>query len=98
MAAQASTSTSSAALELRVGGKYRLGRKIGSGSFGDIYLGAFVVEIDRLESQHTHSQSLTHTRRQYHHRRGGGDQIRTVEDKTSASEKEEERRRRFFLL
>jgi hypothetical protein len=28
-----------AAMELRVGGKYRLGRKIGSGSFGDIYLG-----------------------------------------------------------
>lgn len=26
--------------ELRVGNKYRLGRKIGSGSFGDIYLGA----------------------------------------------------------
>ena len=26
-------------LELRVGGKYRLGKKIGSGSFGDIYLG-----------------------------------------------------------
>ena len=26
-------------VELRVGGKYRLGRKIGSGSFGDIYLG-----------------------------------------------------------
>ncbi|CAG0920091.1 unnamed protein product [Notodromas monacha] len=26
-------------LELRVGNKYRLGRKIGSGSFGDIYLG-----------------------------------------------------------
>ena len=25
--------------ELRVGKKYRLGRKIGSGSFGDIYLG-----------------------------------------------------------
>lgn len=30
-----------AAMELRVGGKYRLGRKIGSGSFGDIYLGTF---------------------------------------------------------
>ncbi|KAF3853299.1 hypothetical protein F7725_013987 [Dissostichus mawsoni] len=29
---------SSAAMELRVGNKYRLGRKIGSGSFGDIYL------------------------------------------------------------
>uniref|UniRef100_A0A914UN85 Non-specific serine/threonine protein kinase n=1 Tax=Plectus sambesii TaxID=2011161 RepID=A0A914UN85_9BILA len=26
-------------MELRVGGKFRLGRKIGSGSFGDIYLG-----------------------------------------------------------
>ena len=30
-------------IELRVGGKYRLGRKIGSGSFGDIYLGASVM-------------------------------------------------------
>jgi hypothetical protein len=29
-------------MELRVGRKYRLGRKIGSGSFGDIYLGACV--------------------------------------------------------
>lgn len=29
------------AMELRVGNKYRLGRKIGSGSFGDIYLGEF---------------------------------------------------------
>lgn len=28
------------AIELRVGKKYRLGKKIGSGSFGDIYLGA----------------------------------------------------------
>ena len=27
------------ALDLRVGNKYRLTRKIGSGSFGDIYLG-----------------------------------------------------------
>jgi hypothetical protein len=26
-------------MELRVGGCFRLGRKIGSGSFGDIYLG-----------------------------------------------------------
>lgn len=26
-------------MELRVGNKYRIGRKIGSGSFGDIYLG-----------------------------------------------------------
>lgn len=34
------SSGGSAGLELRVGNKYRLGRKIGSGSFGDIYLGA----------------------------------------------------------
>jgi len=26
-------------MELRVGHKFRLGRKIGSGSFGDIYIG-----------------------------------------------------------
>lgn len=26
-------------MELRVGNRYRLGRKIGSGSFGEIYLG-----------------------------------------------------------
>lgn len=37
-------------MELRVGGKYRLGRKIGSGSFGDIYLGKqpLVVRIKAL--------------------------------------------------
>ena len=27
------------ALDIRIAGRYRLGRKIGSGSFGDIYLG-----------------------------------------------------------
>ena len=31
-------------MELRVGNKYRLGRKIGSGSFGDIYLGIYYLE------------------------------------------------------
>jgi hypothetical protein len=31
------------AKDLRVGNKYRIGRKIGSGSFGDIYLGMFFV-------------------------------------------------------
>uniref|UniRef100_A0A8C7FA89 non-specific serine/threonine protein kinase n=1 Tax=Oncorhynchus kisutch TaxID=8019 RepID=A0A8C7FA89_ONCKI len=30
-------------MDLRVGNKYRLGRKIGSGSFGDIYLGANIA-------------------------------------------------------
>jgi hypothetical protein len=33
------------AVELRVANKYRLGRKIGSGSFGDIYLGAFSLRL-----------------------------------------------------
>ncbi|KAL2297890.1 hypothetical protein Nmel_016457, partial [Mimus melanotis] len=32
-----------AAMELRVGNRYRLGRKIGSGSFGDIYLGTDIA-------------------------------------------------------
>lgn len=36
-------------MELRVGNKYRLGRKIGSGSFGDIYLGKSIfVEVDNV--------------------------------------------------
>lgn len=30
-------------MELRVGKKYKLGRKIGSGAFGDIYHGTNVV-------------------------------------------------------
>jgi serine/threonine protein kinase len=38
----------SSGLELRVGNKYRLGRKIGSGSFGDIYLGTSAERIPRL--------------------------------------------------
>jgi serine/threonine protein kinase len=35
-------------MELRVGGRFRLGRKIGSGSFGDIYLGENVVTHEEV--------------------------------------------------
>lgn len=31
--------------DLRVGNKYRIGRKIGSGSFGDIYLGKLITVL-----------------------------------------------------
>mmetsp|Transcript_6708 Transcript_6708/g.15242 ORF Transcript_6708/g.15242 Transcript_6708/m.15242 type:complete len:387 (-) Transcript_6708:161-1321(-) len=46
-------------MELRVGGKYRLGRKIGSGSFGDIYLGTHIqtneevgIKLESVKSKH----------------------------------------------
>ena len=46
-------------MELRVGGKYRLGRKIGSGSFGDIYIGTEVwtnnevaIKLESIKSEH----------------------------------------------
>lgn len=35
-------------MEVRVGGRYRLGRKIGSGSFGDIYIGCSVATGDEV--------------------------------------------------
>jgi len=35
-------------MELRVGGKFRLGRKIGSGSFGDIYIGTNVTTNEEV--------------------------------------------------
>lgn len=46
-------------MERRVGKKYRLGRKIGSGSFGDVYLGTDVttgedvaIKLERIRSKH----------------------------------------------
>jgi casein kinase 1 len=46
-------------MELRVGGKFRLGRKIGSGSFGDVYIGTNVqtgeelaIKLESIKSKH----------------------------------------------
>eukprot|EP00968_Pinguiococcus_pyrenoidosus_P013923 scaffold1272_cov250-Pinguiococcus_pyrenoidosus.AAC.15 len=46
-------------MELRVGRKYRLGRKVGSGSFGDIYLGTnltsgeeVAIKLERVQTKH----------------------------------------------
>uniref|UniRef100_A0A0A9WZ79 non-specific serine/threonine protein kinase n=1 Tax=Lygus hesperus TaxID=30085 RepID=A0A0A9WZ79_LYGHE len=46
-------------MELRVGNKYRLGRKIGSGSFGDIYLGTNIsngeevaIKLECIRTRH----------------------------------------------
>lgn len=46
-------------MELRVGNKYRLGRKIGSGSFGDIYLGTTIstgeevaIKLECIKTKH----------------------------------------------
>lgn len=36
------------AMDLRVGNKYRIGRKIGSGSFGDIYLGTNIISGEEI--------------------------------------------------
>eukprot|EP00128_Syssomonas_multiformis_P002299 Colp12_sorted_trinity150504_noHs@18573 len=54
-------------MDLRVGNKYRLGRKIGSGSFGDIYLGTDLTNGEevavKLEPVRT-----THPQLQYEYR------------------------------
>eukprot|EP01071_Lankesteria_metandrocarpae_P002268 Lankesteria_metandrocarpae@DN2201_c0_g1_i2.p1 len=46
-------------MEVRVGGKYRLGKKIGSGSFGDIYMGTNIsthekvaIKLESVKSKH----------------------------------------------
>jgi serine/threonine protein kinase len=46
-------------MDLRVGKKFRIGRRIGSGSFGDIYLGTnmttgetVAIKLESVKSQH----------------------------------------------
>eukprot|EP00854_Cymbomonas_tetramitiformis_P010656 gene10656-12603_t len=63
------------AMELRVGNKYRLGRKIGSGSFGDIYLGTNVQTQEevgiKLESIKTKHPQLLYESKLYKILQGG---------------------------
>ena len=62
-------------MELRVGKKYRLGRKIGSGSFGDIYLGTNVTTGEevaiKLESVKTKHPQLIYESKIYKLLAGG---------------------------
>uniref|UniRef100_A0A0G4HR05 Casein kinase I n=1 Tax=Chromera velia CCMP2878 TaxID=1169474 RepID=A0A0G4HR05_9ALVE len=62
-------------MEVRVGGKFRLGRKIGSGSFGDIYLGTNVVTLEevavKLESIKTKHPQLLYESKLYKILAGG---------------------------
>jgi serine/threonine protein kinase len=61
--------------ELIVGKKYRLGRKIGSGSFGDLYLGTDVCTGEevaiKLESKFTKHPQLRYESKVYRVLSGG---------------------------
>ncbi len=62
-------------MELRVGQKYRLGKKIGSGSFGDIYLGTNIEDgcevAIKLESVKTRHPQLLYESKIYRLLSGG---------------------------
>ncbi|KAI8057994.1 kinase-like domain-containing protein, partial [Syncephalis plumigaleata] len=62
-------------MDLRVGNKYRLGRKIGSGSFGDIYLGTNIVSGEevavKLESTKARHPQLEYEAKVYKTLAGG---------------------------
>jgi casein kinase I family protein HRR25 len=74
-------------MELRVGNKYRLGRKIGSGSFGDIYIGLILKVCSyfpgtcitdgeevaiKMESVQTEHPQLHYEAKLYKQLQGGG--------------------------
>lgn len=62
-------------MELRVGKKYRLGKRIGSGSFGDIYLGTNMTTGEevaiKLESVKTKHPQLLYESKIYRILHGG---------------------------
>ncbi|KAF8669593.1 hypothetical protein AX14_006003, partial [Amanita brunnescens Koide BX004] len=69
------TDTGSRRPDLRVGGKYRLGKKIGSGSFGNIYFGINIISGEaaaiKLESAKAKHPQLEHESRIYKTLAGG---------------------------
>ncbi|KAK9456061.1 kinase-like domain-containing protein [Dipodascopsis uninucleata] len=62
-------------MDLRIGNKYRIGRKIGSGSFGDIYLGTNIISGEevaiKLESVRAKHPQLEYEARVYKILAGG---------------------------
>ncbi|KAI8809545.1 kinase-like domain-containing protein [Cladochytrium replicatum] len=62
-------------MDIRIGGKFRIGRKIGSGSFGDIYLGTFIVTGEevaiKLESIRAKHPQLEYESKVYRALAGG---------------------------
>ena len=73
--AELSFNQSSRFADLRVGGKYRFGRKIGSGSFGEIYLGINIVNREevaiKVESTRAKHPQLEYEARVYKSLAGG---------------------------
>jgi serine/threonine protein kinase len=78
-------------MELRVGKKYRLGRKIGSGSFGDIYLGTNMTTGEevaiKLESVKTRHPQLLYESKIYRILHGGCKFIVTHKNREEKREK-----------
>eukprot|EP00455_Lapot_gusevi_P030472 TRINITY_DN327_c0_g1_i2.p1 TRINITY_DN327_c0_g1~~TRINITY_DN327_c0_g1_i2.p1 ORF type:complete len:446 (-),score=72.70 TRINITY_DN327_c0_g1_i2:653-1990(-) len=68
-------SSTATKVELRVGGKFRLGRKIGSGAFGDIYLGTNITTDEevaiKLESAKCRHPQLAYEYKLYRLLHGG---------------------------
>ncbi|TPX52992.1 hypothetical protein SeMB42_g01049 [Synchytrium endobioticum] len=69
-------SAADALMDVRVGNKYRIGRKIGSGSFGDIYLGTNIINGEevaiKVESFKAKHPQLEYEARVYKSLAGGG--------------------------
>ncbi|EGY22240.1 casein kinase I isoform delta [Verticillium dahliae VdLs.17] len=69
------TANMTAPQDLRVGNKYRIGRKIGSGSFGDVYLGTNIISGEeiaiKLESVKAKHPQLEYEARVYKSLAGG---------------------------